>query len=265
MRTIVVTGGTDGIGAELARELLARGDRVVVVGRNPAKAPPGADFVRADLSLLAATHTAADEITAKYPSIDGLVFCARFFRYRRHETPEGFEDNFALFYLSRFVLGERLAGALSTAGQPVIVNVAGPGAPADVMNWDDLQFTRRYDPLAAMSQGGKLNDLLGVSFAERHPGIRYVLVHPGVTSTGFAGEYDVATARHVEALKGFGKPVAEAVAPIVRVLDAPPAEPLSAFVEGRRIAVRGPGFDAGAARRLRAETLRLTGGITGES
>ncbi|MFD4194580.1 SDR family NAD(P)-dependent oxidoreductase [Amycolatopsis thermoflava] len=259
MRTVVITGGTAGIGAGVARELLARGDRVVVVGRNPAKALPGADFVHADLSLVAAAHAAADEIIAKYPRIDALVLCARFFRSRRHETTKGFEDNFALFYLSRFVLAERLAGALSEADRPVIVNVAGPGAPLDVVNRHDLQFTRHYHPIDAMAQGGKLNDLHGVSFAERHPRIRYVLVHPGVTATSFAGEYDAASARQVDRMKRFGKPVGEAVAPIVRALDSPPAEPLSAFVEGRRIPVDGPAFDVQTARWLHAETLRLSG------
>ncbi|UQS22975.1 hypothetical protein L1857_09165 [Amycolatopsis thermalba] len=48
------------------------------------------------------------------------------------------------------------------------------------------------------------------------------------------------------------------------VLDSPPAEPLSAFAEGRRIAVHGPEFDARAASRLRAETLRLTGVAAGK-
>ncbi|GFJ83820.1 SDR family NAD(P)-dependent oxidoreductase [Phytohabitans houttuyneae] len=38
MRTYVITGGTDGIGAALARALLARGDHAVVIGTNRGKA-----------------------------------------------------------------------------------------------------------------------------------------------------------------------------------------------------------------------------------
>lgn len=50
-----------------------------------------------------------------------------------------------------------------------------------------------------------------------------------------------------------------ALPPIVGVIDAPPAEPLSAYVEGRRIPVDTPGFDPGAARRLHALTEQLVG------
>ena len=37
-RTILVVGGTSGIGLELARTLLARGDRVIITGRDAARA-----------------------------------------------------------------------------------------------------------------------------------------------------------------------------------------------------------------------------------
>jgi NAD(P)-dependent dehydrogenase (short-subunit alcohol dehydrogenase family) len=42
MKTVVVIGGTDGIGCGLARTCLGREDRAVVVGTDEAKAEPGA-------------------------------------------------------------------------------------------------------------------------------------------------------------------------------------------------------------------------------
>lgn len=103
-----------------------------------------------------------------------------------------------------------------------------------------------------LGQGGKLNDLLGVSFAARHAGgaTRFVLVHPGVTATGFAGSYDQAALAHIEHMKRHGRPVEDSAGPIVGLIDRPPTEPLSAFVAGERISVHTRGFDAAAASRL---------------
>ncbi|MYR46962.1 SDR family NAD(P)-dependent oxidoreductase, partial [Streptomyces sp. SID5910] len=145
MKTLVIAGGTDGIGKALAERQLARGDTVFVIGRNPAKgraflaeaarhgAADRARFLTADLSLLARTSAVVDEITRETPSVDALVLCARHYQYRRTVTTEGYEENFALFYLSRYLLGHGLVESLRKAEQPVVVNVAGPGAGLGVV------------------------------------------------------------------------------------------------------------------------------------
>ncbi|MEE4545910.1 SDR family NAD(P)-dependent oxidoreductase [Streptomyces sp. V4-01] len=271
MKTIVIAGGTDGIGKALAATRLEGGDTVVVIGRNEVKGKAFLDaaeqlgardrayFLPADLGLLAENERVLASLRARFPVIDTLVFCARFYRSERTETAEGLEENFALFYLSRYLFGHGLADALEGAEQPVVVNVAGPGAGLGVVRWDDLQLRRGYHGGAALGQGGKLNDLLGVSFAERHGdrGIRYVLIHPGVTSTSFAGEYDAGTLGQIAAMQAQAKPVSAALPPILAAIDGPPAQALSAFVEGTRISVERSGFDRGAARRLEEATEQL--------
>lgn len=271
MRTIVITGGTDGIGQALARTLLGRGDQVVVVGRNAAKGTAFLDaanragaggrafFLQAELSLVSENERVVASVTERFAAIDGLVLGARHYRSARRETSEGFEENFALFYLSRYVLGHGLTSLLEKGANPVIVNIAGPGADISVVRWDDLQLQRFYHGGAALGQGGKLNDLLGVAFvaAHEHGAVRYVLVHPGIVATSFSGDYDEAAAAAVADLKKAGKTVDESVRQILPLLDAPPPDPLSAFVEGRRISVDGPSFSASAASRLEAVTQRL--------
>ena len=108
-------------------------------------------------------------------------------------------------------------------------------------------------------QAGRANDLLGVAFAAEHSTgpIPYVLLNPGAVATSFSGEYDATTAAHVERLKNFGKPVEAGIAPIIRLIDQPPAEHLSAFLEDRRINVAGSDFDAGIAARLADVTRNL--------
>ncbi len=58
-------------------------------------------------------------------------------------------------------------------------------------------------------------------------------------------------------MRRHAKPVAAAADPIVELIDRPPGEPLSAFVEGKRIGVTGSGFDVRAARELDTYTRGL--------
>lgn len=273
-KTYVITGGTDGIGAALARTLFSRGDRAVLVGTNPEKggqlvaeaasSPGSAVFVKADLSLVSNTRRTVDEIAEAYPAIDGVVLCARFMRSYRSVTAEGFEDNFALFYLSRLLFSYGLLGPLEKADRPAIVNVAGPGHDTPVA-WNDLQSARRYDLVHAMFMTGRLNDLLGVTFAERHGEgpVRYVLFHPGTTATGYAGKFDPRTAAYLRQQRLMAKPATDVVPPLVRLLDDPPAPPLTAFHLFTELDVHTALFSAKDAQRLSRLTDQLLAGVTG--
>jgi NAD(P)-dependent dehydrogenase (short-subunit alcohol dehydrogenase family) len=126
----LVTGGTDGIGKAIARELAARGADVWIVGHDPEKgaraerelrASAGRHHVRflqADLSLMRDTDRLAGEIIANVPKLLRLVLCAGVVRGRRLVTTEGVESNYAINYLSRFVLTGRLLPLLQAAGAP---------------------------------------------------------------------------------------------------------------------------------------------------
>lgn len=263
MKTIVITGGTDGIGAALARHRLALGDAVTVIGRDAAKGAAltalGAQFIPADLSLVAENRRLVAELGARHDAIDALVLCARYFRSHRHETPEGFEACFALEYLSRFQLSHRLLDRLEAAPAPVVLNVSGPGAPKPEIRWEDLGLRRHYSGTEAQFLAGRANDLLGLSFAAEHPHARtrYTLVNPGSVATSFAGEYEPRAAAMVEHMKRTARPVAEAVAPLSALIDRPPTEPLSAFVIDRPVPPRTTANDDAAAERLRHLTRRL--------
>lgn len=273
MKTYVITGGTDGIGKALADTYLERGQEVVVVGRNARKgaewldaarrngAGARAHFLRADLSLLSETSAVVDGIRSTFPTIDALVLCARHFRTTRLVTAEGFENTFAHFYLSRFLLSHGLTGPLEAADESVILNIAGPGATGGI-HWDDLQLAKEYDGGRALTQGGRLNDLLGAGFARVHPGsaVRYVLFDPGTVSTGFSGQYTPDVMARIDAMRRTARPVHEAVVPVIAILDDPPSAPFSAFAQGVPLDANGPGFAADEARRLHRHTERLLAG-----
>ena len=78
-RTILITGGTSGIGFELARQLIAEGNTVLVTGRDQTRldatkaAVPGLHIYRSDVSDPAAITALFETVTVAFPRLDVLV------------------------------------------------------------------------------------------------------------------------------------------------------------------------------------------------
>ncbi len=74
-KSILLTGGSDGIGRELARQLVSRGASVIITGRNPdrvaAMAAEGFAAIAADLSVAAGVDAVATAVAGQ--SIDILI------------------------------------------------------------------------------------------------------------------------------------------------------------------------------------------------
>ena len=183
--TALVTGGTDGIGKAIARGLAAMGAEVLIVGSDPDKgawaehelrAAAGHDciyFLQADLSLMRETDRLADEVIARLSKLKRLVLCAGVVRGRRIETREGVESNFAINYLSRFVLTGRLLPLLQAAGAPgaaARIVVIGGGARNGKIHYDDINLTRNFGIFTLVQQFCQANDLFVIEQARRLAG-----------------------------------------------------------------------------------------------
>ncbi|KUO77469.1 MAG: hypothetical protein APF77_06305 [Clostridia bacterium BRH_c25] len=112
MKTILITGGTDGMGKGVAMHFLKKGDRVIVVGSSTAKgdifynearqlgAEERAFFLQANLSLVKENQRIVEEVKSRFHSLDMLVLCVASQKYKKtySETQEGFEFTFGLYY-----------------------------------------------------------------------------------------------------------------------------------------------------------------------
>jgi NAD(P)-dependent dehydrogenase (short-subunit alcohol dehydrogenase family) len=274
-RTIVISGGTDGMGRALALARAARGDRVLAIGSNAAKgkrlladAPTtpmsGAiDFIRADLSTVTETEAAIAAIKSSASVIDALALFANRQAPRRVETPEGLEATFALYYLSRYLISHELTPSLSRSAAPVIINVAGVGITKGTIHWDDLQLTRRYSMIGAQLQAARANDLLGVGYAAEHGDtVPYVLYHPGFTRSGDLTALPAPLRAGIRvAARLSARPVEASVAPVSDFIDRPPSTPLTAFDRGRSVPLTLPTLDPEQAARLARVTATLLGEV----
>src|SRR5215470_14056374 len=182
MKSAVVTGGTDGIGKEIARGLAEQGMHVAIIGRDPAKGARAiedihqttenscVEFLKADLALVHDSYRLAGELTQRFGSLHYLVHSAGIVRGRRELTAEGIESNFATNYLNRFVLTRQLLPNLAAAGKPDeaarIVVVSGAAQQGKIY-YEDVNLTSNFATLRAVLQFCHANDVFAIEFARR--------------------------------------------------------------------------------------------------
>ncbi|MDA0637441.1 SDR family NAD(P)-dependent oxidoreductase [Nonomuraea sp. MCN248] len=254
-RTVVITGGTNGIGLALARHYSERGDQVIAIGSSRAghdrlrREAPLARFDRADLSSVKQANELIDRLRSTYPAIDVLVLAAFRYQLSRGETDEGFERTFALYVVNRWLMSRALRPALERADAPVVLDLCGVGGiRTGEIHWDDLQLERGYRPFKATMQGARAAELLAAAYAADP--IRYVLYNPLFVATGLFEPFRQPVRGLVRVASAlFAQPVSKAILPMTALIDSPPAAPLSAYVRGRPIAFTP---DPAAARRLDA-------------
>lgn len=245
MKTVLITGGTDGIGKGMALHYLREGYRVFAVGSNSDKGNnmekevknPDFKFIQADLSLVSENERVVEIVRRETEVLDALILCAASLRPQASftKTKEGTEFTFSLYYLSRYVLCYRLKELLEKSENPVIVNVAAPGMKG-ALHLDDLQMEKKYDGQQAQFHGSRLNDLLGVQFTESDTvgKIRYILFNPMAART--SGAAKMADHKMMMKLmmslyyKFAGKDVSEIVSIICEDIDKTKNPGLSAYI-----------------------------------
>lgn len=161
-QTILITGSTDGLGNQVAKELAAKGATVLVHGRDTGRTEArmrdiaeetGNDklgYYIAELSSFEEVRRLAEKVRSDHDRLDVLINNAGVILPERQETEGGVELTFAVNYLSHFLLTRLLLPLLRESAPARIVNVASAGqSPID---FDDAMLRRAYDPMRAYGQ-----------------------------------------------------------------------------------------------------------------
>lgn len=263
-KVALVTGATDGIGKETARELLRAGAFVVLHGRDPGKAArveaelrastrrDATGVVIADLCSLAAVRRLAAEVGNRFSAVRILVNNAGVHSPARRITEDGFEQTLEVQYLAPFLLTLELLPLLRANAPARIVNVVSRlhrDAPLDA----ELTGPLPYDAHAAYASSKLLFVLFTVELADRLRGTELTVnaVHPGA----------VATKLLRTGYGGGGMPVEQGAAPLVRLAAAASVAGLSGrYFE--RFEEKDPdvrAYDADLRRRIWDATERALG------
>lgn len=200
-KTVVLTGGTSGVGYATVEALASGGHRVIAVGRDPGRCraaesslrerteTAGVSYVAADLSTTREVRRAASEIrrlVGPRGSLDALVNNAALVSTWRMATEEGFEQQFAVNHLAGFLLTHELFPLLERAGQARVVCVSSGSHRGARIRWDDPMFTRGYTTLRAYRQSKLANVLFVAELNRRLAGtspVRAYAFDPGLART----------------------------------------------------------------------------------
>jgi retinol dehydrogenase-14 len=200
-RTVLITGGTGGIGRATAVGLATMGARVAITGRDVERAEDAAREIRAagggkvdvfvaDLSSQSEVRRLADEVLRSLPRIDVLVNNVGGYWNTRHVTVDGLERTFALNHLASFLLTNLLLDRLTQTAPARVVTVSSNAQAMGRTKFADLQGESSYSGARAYNQSKLANVLFTHELARRlrGSGVTATALHPGVVRTAFGAE-----------------------------------------------------------------------------
>ncbi|HPB82106.1 MAG TPA: SDR family oxidoreductase [Spirochaetota bacterium] len=226
-KRILITGSTDGIGKETARQLAARGHHIILHGRDREKGEmvrgeisresgnENISLVIGDLSSQQELHSISDELHHSFESLDVLIHNAGTFQEERTLTADGIEMTFAVNHMAPFILTKNLYDMLKLGNDARIITVSSMIHSREI-NFENIQGEQFYDGTNAYCLSKLCNILFTYKLAEliKHDGISANCLHPGVIDTKLLRK----------TWSGTGAPVAEGAKTSVYLADSPEVE-----------------------------------------
>ena len=198
-KVIIVTGGGSGIGLEAAKVLASKGAEVILAVRNVEKGERAAASIREfssdanvsvmhlDLGDLSLVRQFADQFKSRYNRLAILINNAGVMVPPYKKTKDGFELQFGTNHLGHFTLTGLLIPLLLETPDSRIVTVSSIAARGGRINFENLDGSKRYNPMTFYRQSKFANLLFAVELQNRlrSKGSKTLSIacHPGISST----------------------------------------------------------------------------------
>ncbi|WVF65944.1 hypothetical protein IAT40_000682 [Kwoniella sp. CBS 6097] len=207
--TTVIVGGTQGIGAAVARKLASMGcSRIIIVGRGQEKGRAlvqrllelggdktvNAEFVKGDVAEVEGMKATAKSIAAAVGKggINYLIQCQNGPPTGElHLTSDGLEQSFAVQAVSRFAIFHNLEALGAFAKNATIMSICNPGQNMANLDIDDLSLKKivergRYRALFLLDQSKRDSTVIDSVIKEssmRYPQYRQLHMFPGLVKS----------------------------------------------------------------------------------
>ncbi len=205
-KTVLITGGNEGIGLATAQRLAAKGAHIILACRDERKGHNAANYLRKetnnsailviplDLAKLESVAHAAEFILTEHPKLDVLINNAGLYSSQLQYTQDGFEMQFGVNHLGHFLLTRLLLPALQCPQEGGrVINVSSAAHYHGKIDFDNLKGEKgpaAYNGPAAYAQSKLANVLFTKSLSRKYEGeITANALHPGVVATGLANKH----------------------------------------------------------------------------
>ncbi|WP_106399236.1 oxidoreductase [Actinocorallia populi] len=193
-RRAVVTGANSGLGLYTALELARRGAQVVLACRDTGRGREAAGRIAAAVGDADRVSTAeldlADLVSVRSfaarqvkEPLDLLVNNAGVMAVPRATTADGFEMQFGVNHLGHFALTGLLLPALLERPGARVVTVSSFASFMGRIDFDDLQWEKRYSRWGAYGRSKLANLLFAKELDRRYEGLDSLVAHPGYAAT----------------------------------------------------------------------------------
>ena len=207
-KMIIITGASDGIGFETAKNLLSSNAKVIFACRNKTKTEnaiktlpedyqKNASFVQLDLDSFKSIELFVKEIKTKYPKIDILINNAGVGARLINKTEDGYINTYQTNYLGNVLLTILLLVHFNEK-ESKIINVSSIAYKWSILNYGDSKILNNYDlmynnylQMRNKSQLYSNTKLLLNYFTQylagltekKYPYLKIVCLHPGFIRT----------------------------------------------------------------------------------
>ncbi len=199
-RTVVITGGTGGIGFQSALGIARTGARVLITGRNRERGESAlqrivdetgndrVEFVVGDVSSIEGIDALARALVERADHIDVLVNNAGYMGSTPASSDDGLEMHFAVNVLAPWRLTLALLPALEAAEHARVLNITGGDKPAAI-DPANVQAEKGFRGLMTYQHSKSAMEAMSMALAKKlePEGVTVNVLFPGRASTAMTG------------------------------------------------------------------------------